>query len=362
MPLEVYPRGSKWWVKGRVEYEGLPITGYYRRSTGSSSKQGAVEWIQIETDRQRRRHLLGEEAEQLTMGAAIQIYNAKPTELKALIRVVKALSDEFCRQPVASITGKYLRDLGYTLKPNVATDTMWREVVTPIRAVINNAHDLGKCPPIRVKRYSEKERIDQDILRGKQSRMERKPADRQWIEKFCEHADIYNAALVRFMFETAARIDQAISLTPNDLDLVSRKVFLKAAKGHQAQWVAISQGMMVELANLPPKRPHNRKLGCKMEPRVFGYGSSTGYNSRWKTICRAAGIPYISAHPAGRHGFYTELRVNQGADPVTAAAAGRWKSVSLQDQIYAHVKADEAEIREQIRTGHVQRNTTNSPK
>ncbi len=295
------------------------------------------------------------------MGAAIQMYGSKPNVAKQLYKIVQALGDEFLQQPVSSITGKYLRVLGYALKPNAATDTMWREVVTPIRAAINNAHDLGKCPPIRVKRYSEKDRIDQDTQRGKLSRMERMPADRQWIEQFCEHADIYNAALVRFMFETAARIDQAISLTPDDLDLANRKVFLKAAKGHQAQWVAISQGMMIELANLPPKRPYNRKLGYRMDPRVFGYGSSTGYNPRWKTICKAAGIPYISAHPAGRHGFYTELRVRQGADPVTAAAAGRWKSVSLPDQIYAHVEADESKIREQIRTGRVQSNMSISP-
>ena len=92
MPLEVYPRGSKWWVKGKVEYDGLPITGYYRKSTGSSSKQGAVEWIKNETDRQRRRYVFGEEAEQLTMGAAIKMYNAKPDEVKLLIKIVQALS------------------------------------------------------------------------------------------------------------------------------------------------------------------------------------------------------------------------------------------------------------------------------
>jgi integrase len=361
MPLEAYPRGCKWWVKGRIECDGLPITGYYRKSTGSSSRQGAVEWVQIDTDRQRRRYLLGDEAEQLTMGTAIQMYNAKPTEAKALIRIVQALGDEFCRRPAASITGKYLRDLGFRLMPNVATDTMWREIVTPLRAAINNAHDLGKCAPIRVKTYSEQERIDQDTKRGKLSREERTPSDRDWIDRFCAYADIYNAALVRFMFETAARIDQAISLTPDDLDLPGKKVRLKAAKGHPEQWVSISHDMMVELANLPPKQPYNRKLGNRMEPRVFGYGSSTGYNTRWKTICKAAGILYISAHPAGRHGFYTELRVRQGIDPVTAAKAGRWKSVALPDQIYAHAETDEAQIREQIRTGRVQAVPANSP-
>jgi len=282
------------------------------------------------------------------MGTAIELYDAKPAEAKRLIAIIEVLGDEFLARQVDSITGKHLRDLGRMMKPSAATDTMWREVVSPIRAVINNAHDLGKCPSLRVKRYSENERIDQDVKRGKQSRVERTPGDREWIEAFCAHADIYNAAMARFMFETAARIDQTVSLTPGDLDLQNQRVRLKAAKGHPEQWVAISTLMMIELANLPPKQPHNRKLG---------YGSSTGYNKRWRTICNHAGIPYLSAHAAGRHGFYTELRIRQGVDPVTAAKAGRWKDPTLPDRIYAHSETNEAELRERIRTGVVQHDT-----
>ena len=77
------------------------------------------------------------------------------------------------------------------------------------------------------------------------------------------------------------------------------------------------------MAALKPKRPKNRKTGKLMAATVFGYGSSTGYNNRWKKICKRAGIQYLSAHPAGRHGFFTELVVRQGVDPVTAAKADR---------------------------------------
>ncbi|MEQ8292649.1 MAG: tyrosine-type recombinase/integrase [Roseovarius sp.] len=355
MPLEAYSRGSVYWARGRVEYEGRPITEYYRVSTGASTKAGAHEWIQRETERQRRRYLLGDEAEQLTMGDAVQLYDAKPAEAKCLLDIVDALGDDFLDKPIVEVTPRYLRDLGFCLKPNASTDTMWRSIVTPLRAVINNAHDLGKCPPIKVKRYTDKERIDQDLNRGKQSRVERKPSDRAWIAAFCAHADVHNAALAHFMFETAARIDQAISILPEHLDLLKKRVWLKAAKGHPAQWVDISHDMMIELANLPPKRPLNRKTGKRMEARVFGYATPTGYRKRWLTICRDAGIAPLSAHAAGRHGFYTELRVRQGVDPVSAAKAGRWKSVSLPDQIYAHAEDDQAMLREQIRTGRVQR-------
>lgn len=350
MPLKPKQRGNVWQAHGRVEYNGRPITQHLRLSTGSSSEAGARDWIRAYEERAIRRHLIGDEADKLTMNDALQLYKAKPAEAKKLIIIIEALGEDFLSTPVETITGRFLRDLGHQLKPNVSTDTMWREVVSPIRAVINNAHDLGKCPPIRVKRYPEKERIQQDVLRGKQSRVERTASDKNWIDSFCASADPYNAALARFMFETAARIEQAVSLRPKDIDTAQNRVWIKGQKGHPDQWVTVSEQMMAELANLPPKRPKNRKTGELMEPRVFGYGSSTGYNSRWKTICKQAGIPYLSAHPAGRHGFFTELTVRQGVDPVEAAKAGRWADVTLPMRIYAHAEQNEAEIRARFRT------------
>ena len=184
------------------------------------------------------------------------------------------------------------------------------------------------------------------------------PATRDWIAAFCQVADPYNAAMVRFMFETAARINQAVSITPADLLLEKMEVRIEAQKGHSEHWVTVAPEMMDELTSLltslHPKRPRNRRTGNIMEARVFGYGSSTGYNNRWKTICRRACIPYLSAHAAGRHGFFTELVVRQGVDPVTASHAGRWADPSLPMSIYAHPETDEAEIRARFRTEHVQ--------
>ena len=297
MPLEPYQRGSVWWARGRIEYDGRPITDYIRDSTRSATEAGAREWIQIETNRQRRRYIVGAEADQLTFADALNLYDAKPNEAKCLIKIIEAMGDEFCGLPVSDMTGKFISNLGPQIYPNAATDTMWRKVVTPIRAVINNAHELGKCAPVRVKAYKEQVRIDQDTKRGKQSRVERVPADKNWIEAFCAHADMYNAALVRFMFETAARIDQAISIEPADLDLKNKRVRIKAAKGHPEQWVAISHGMMIELANLPPKRPHNRKRDYKMELRVFGYGSRGGIAKAGNLSARMPGSSIFRRTP-----------------------------------------------------------------
>ena len=349
MPLEPYRRGRAWWAKGYIEYEGRRISGYVRCSTGASSEAGAWEWCRSEEERARRRVIVGDDAKALTFGDAVLLYPATQREAKFLLLVL----DDLGTLPVASITPKMVKNLCPKLMPHAATDTWWRQIVTPVRAVINNAHEEGRgTPPIKIRPFSEKERVAQDARRGKQSRKVRKPFSREWVAAFCAHADPHNAAMVRFMFETAARVDQAVSLVPSDLDLRNLRVKLKAQKGHAEQWVAISPEMAAELDALPPKKPRNRQTGAIMQARVFGYATRAGYRKRWATICDKAGIEALTAHSA-RHGFYTELRVRQGVDPITAAKAGRWKNAALPDSVYAHAEADESAIRALFRTNPV---------
>lgn len=183
------------------------------------------------------------------------MYEASPKTAKRLIPIVQEIGD----LPLASITGALLKSLGPKLKPMAGTDTWWREIVTPARAVINNAHELARTPLIRVKAYDTLRRAAQDKFRGKQSRIERMPSDKDWIKSFCQAADPYNASLVRFMFETAARVDQATSLTPTDLRPATNPVWIKAQKAHPGEWITVSPQMMDELFSLKPKRPKNWK-------------------------------------------------------------------------------------------------------
>lgn len=355
MPLESYTRGNVYWVRGRVEYNSIPISDYYRCSTGASSEAGAQKWIAEETDRVVRRHLLGKERaekEELTFSAAVFLYGEKPKEAVYLIPIVEALGDRL----VSSITPNEVRELAPKLYPNASTDTWVRQVITPIKAVINNAHGHGRCAAIRIAGYSKQDRIAQDRKRAKDSRVKRVPFTLEWVQAFVRAADPHNAALVEFIFETGARIDQAVSVVPSNVDIPGRQVWLKAQKGHEAQWVAISEAMAERLSKLPPKRPQNRKTGEYLEPRVFGYATGSGTRKSWARICKKASIKLLTPH-AGRHGFYTHLRVRLGIDPITAAKAGRWSNAALPDARYAHASADEHAIRENFRTIPVQYET-----
>ncbi len=336
MPLQIYKRGNRFWVRGRTD----GIDRYIEQSLRTSDRQVAAAEV-AEMERQaRQRAILGSDApteqDELTFAAAVLLYDAKPADKKFLLKVMPFIET----MKVKDITPKLVRDLGKKLYPMAACDTWRRQVVTPICAVINNAHQEKGTPLIRVKAYTAKERQEQDRLRGKQSRVEKVPGSWEWVDAFREHANRYQAALVLFMFTTGARITQSILIEPKHLDLQNGRLWLPEAKGHPAQWVNVIPEVVADLANLPPRND-----------RVFGYQQRWGVYKAWKTACKKAGIEYIPPHAAGRHGFGTELIVRQGMDPATVAKHGRWHSPRVPLDTYTHSDKSSASVHEAFRRG-----------
>lgn len=353
MPLKPYQRGATWWAKGRVEYNGRPISSYIRESTGASDEAGARDWISEREEAERRRHLIGEEARPLTFNDAILLYPANADMAKHLLPIAAEIGDMFVRD----VTPKLIRDLGPKLYPNNGTDTWRRWVVTPARAVINNAHELkggALCPAIKIKGYTEAERIAQDKKRKKASRLERRPGDWEWILRFREHAPPRLGALALFMFTTGRRIGQSVAMHPRDLNLHQARVRVQGAKGHADAWVDIPTELVADLANLKPKTPRGWDRNDKRNLRVFGYASSCGPLKAWKAACKKAKIDYRSPHAAGRHGFGQEHVIRQGTDAKAVAKFGAWSDTAMLAKTYTHAEDVEAKIHGAFRTGLVQ--------
>lgn len=345
MPLRLYRRGSTWWFKGRIDE--VPGGEYYRQSTRTSDEAAARREAAAFENRILKGHYAGE-APALTFAEAVLLYDASPAMARDLIRLLDHLGDFACRD----ITAQQIRNLGPALVPHGSTDYWRRHIVTPARAVINNAHDLGHCPPIRVPGYTKQERLRQDRKRGKPSRAEKTPGSWPWLRAFQAHASPYLAALAQFMFETGARIGQATALEPGDLDLQNNRVWMPEAKGVEAQWVTLSVELTVMLANLRPHRPRKGPHGrTRPSLRVFGYARKDGVYGAWKTACRRAGIETILPHAAGRHGFATELLVRQGLDAPTVARAGRWSDVPNLMKTYAHAEDATARVQAAMNKG-----------
>lgn len=360
MPLVPYKRNGKWWFKGRIDE--LPASKYYRQSTGSSAslpEQKAIQVIAEFQARQIKRYYAGAE-KSLTFSEAVLLFDPDEETAKALIKLVPHIGDRL----IADLSPLEIRKLGPKIAPMSSTDTWQRWVITPIRSVINNAHDLGQGPPIRIKSYSKAERLKQDKLRNKKSRVEKTPGSWPWIHAFREHsASPYRKAMALFMFETGARISQACALKPEDLDLQNARVRMPEAKGTEEQWVYISTELVVELANLRPRRPRpSPKNKRRMTLKVFGYASKDGVYKGWKADCKRAGIELIMPHAAGRHGFGTEMLVRQGLDATTVAKAGRWSDKNLMQKTYAHAENTNQRVQDALRTGRVQSESQGKPK
>ena len=339
MPLECYQRGATWWVRGRIEHQGSPVTEYYRRSTGASDEQGARGWIREEEARRIRRHLLGDEAG-LTFADAVVLYDADARTAEYLLPILDRIGALLINQ----ITPRFVRELGAALYPATGTATWTRQVISPIRAVINNAHDLGKCPPIRIKGYSRAEAVAQDKARGSTGRKRYPPGSWEWLLAFRQHASARHGALALLMFCTGARISQAVEMHPGQhLDLQNGKVCIPGAKGAPDRWLDIPTELVVELANLPRLWPR----GWNRTPanlRVFGWSTRSGPRKGWETACKRAGIAFLPFHSAGRHGFGQEMNVRQGLDEKAAAQFGGWADTNLMRRTYTHAEGTTGKI------------------
>ena len=337
MPLEIYHRGQKCWVRGRAD----GIDGYINRSLGTSDEAVAAAKVREIERKARQRAILGDDApkpeDELTFAAAVMLYDAKPAEANFLLKIIPHLGE----MKVRDIKPKIVRDLGRRIYQKAATDTWRRQVISPVCAVINNAHQLGRCKPIRVKPYSTQERVVQDQARGKVSRQAKTPGNWEWLHRFREHAKTrYVKTLALFLFTTGSRITQATLITPDDLDLQNGRLMLPAAKGHAAQWVDLIPELVVELANLPPRGG-----------RVFGYKSRDSVYKAWRPTCTEAGIEMIMPHALGRHGFATELLARRGVDVATVKEKGRWSSAKILLDTYVHADGDGTEVRDLFQSG-----------
>lgn len=365
MPLETYLRGKVYWVKGRRPDNDR----YIRESLGTSDLEVAEAKVREIYAEARKRRILGPDApkpeDEIVFAACVLLYNASPRDSKYLDAIVRRIG----KMKVREITPQFVRQLARKMHPAASTDTWQRQVITPIRSVINNAHELGKCAPIRIKAFDKAERVKQDVARGKQSRVPKAPGSWPWVLTFCDAAKALGkpryAALAYFMFRHGYRITQCISMTRReDLDLSAGKVRVHASKGHPAHWVDLDPEEVVMIANLP--LPYRGEA----QGRVFGIagGRSGALYRDWKDICERAEIEYLPPHSSGRHGYGTEMVVRQKMDPVSAAD-NLWSDPSVMLRTYSHSDDAQTKVRDAFRAGleaartqRVQGNSDEQPK
>jgi integrase len=307
--LELEEHNGIWHVNGSIGGKRI------RRSLRTRDEAKAREAKANLEAREWKRLQYGEEAVRLFEEAAT-IYMKQGGETRYLEPIIRY----FRKRKLGTIKPGELRTMALTLYPNHAAATRNRQAIIPARAVINHAHDLGWCGPIKVKMF--------DTPKSNKH----KPVDRTWLDAFLAQADKdglpHLAACVLFMHQTAARVSEAINVMGEHVHLDQRIVVLAETKTDE--WVErhLTTELVARIA----------ALGVTKGERLFSYTDRSSVNRRIVSVCKRAGIARSSTHSAGRHSFGTNAMAVPGANIKTAMDAGGWKSAKLFLETYVHTK------------------------
>lgn len=302
---------------GDIWHYTFTVEGRRIRASARTADKAIARDVAIKHENRERRAAVHGPETVITFTQAVGLYLDAGKDS----RFVLAALDYFKDTLLSRVTPPMVRQAAIELYPNGAPATRNRQGISPIQAIINFAADKGLCPPLRVRRFPVQ-------------RVERAAGDKIWLAAFQRAARGKGrpgmAAYARFMFETGARLSQALVLQWGDVDLTAGTAKLVTRKtgpggGTWMRSAHLTPAMVAEMANLERKGP-----------RVFGFNTRSNVTKVWNDIVAGAKIAGLDRHEAGRHGFATEMIVRNGIDIPTAADAGGWKSRRLMLDTYAH--------------------------
>jgi integrase len=208
-------------LRNKIYYATGTIAGQrIRQSLETSDKSRAEELCALYEARLWKRHSYGEAAVRTFEEAAMSYMDAGGER-----RFLPPLLVHFKGRSVAMIGAGDIRTAAAALYPKASPATWNRQVVTPARAVLNHAHELDWRPPLRVRQF-------------KTIKPSRIAIREDWLAAFETKARSRNkpqlAALARFMFDTGARVSEALRLTWSDIDFNDRYPFRGAGQSAKA--------------------------------------------------------------------------------------------------------------------------------
>jgi integrase len=207
------------------------------------------------------------------------------------------------------------------LRPNAGPATYLREVVTPLRAVLNHAHGLGWCDPPR-------------IAAPRQPQGRTRTLDPDEAERLIAASASHLRPLVIFLIGTGARLGEALALEWRDVDLVGGRAILWRTKNGRRRVCELHPRCIRALSALEDRdgRVFGRPDRQPYADRAFGGGQ---IKTAWRGAVRRAGLdPALRVHDL-RH-CWASWHYALHKDLLALKEAGGWSSVALVER-YAHL-------------------------
>lgn len=253
------------------------------------------------------------------------------------MRLVAALLHHFGTSRLTDIRQEQLdRAYAALLRPGAAPATRLRNVLTPLRAILEHAARRGWCdrPAFEVPRQP-KPRVA--WLRPEEA------------TRLVEAAAPHLRPLLVFMIATAARVSEALELDWGDVDLAAGRVTFRRTKAGVERWVDLVGAARAALAALPHRdgrvfRPvyPRRRLPGEQGPQ-WRVGEAYRDNGRdgggqakraLEGARRRAGLPGLRLHDLRHTAATWHYAIHR--DLLRLQHFGGWANLS-QVQIYAHL-------------------------
>jgi integrase len=318
----------------------MPLIVTRRRSTGALTISGTVAGQRVQRRAQSdnlalaheeaaaleaamlRTEWHGERRGTRTLDEALVSYlEAEPRSehTKGALRRIRTALGQISLAQIDQDTASRLRRA--ILHSSAKPATYTREVVTPLRAVLRHAADMGWCDPPRIKAPK--------ALAGRTNYLLPEEA-----ERLIAAAAPHLRPLLIFLLGTGARMSEAIELEWRDVDLTGARAIFWMTKSGGRRNAALPPRVVVALANLAHREgrvfrtPHGEYADHQ---RNYGGHIKTA----WKGAVRRAGLdPELTLHDC-RH-TWASWHYALNRDLLALKAEGGWSSVALVER-YAHL-------------------------
>ena len=288
MPLRVSRRKDTGtlWITGTVRPAGAAAGVRVRRRAGSDKPDLAREEAATLEAEILRTAWHGERPTTRSFSEAVVSYTKAEQRSAGTLALLHRLVLHFVNAPLHAINQEAVdkaRDA--LLRPNAKPATVKRNIITPLRAVLTHAHERQWCdrPVFKLPRRRGSDGGRTGFLLPSQA------------EALVQAAAPHLRPLLTFLLCTGCRLNEALTLTWDQVDLQGARVLIWAdqTKGELRRNVVLPPRAVAALASLPGERKDEvfrTRGGDAYRDTRDGKGGGQ-IKTAWATACAGARLP-----------------------------------------------------------------------
>lgn len=305
MGYKLYPPGTRrnnptWVVRGTIN--GVRFEERSGKTTRASADRWAVEYCAAIKGSGSQKAVTFDRAAL----AYVDYRRPRPDDERNIARLIRY----FGKKPLRDMGGSDLVAAAHALFPKASNATKNRNVIGIGAAILHYAEEQKWCDYKRCR------------ILPVSRRSPRKPVSAETMKLLLSNTEGMKRAFLAFLYETGARISDALRLEWADVDLGAGVVRLGSRKTDDHGEIGLSVDLIVMLANAP-----------KPAARVFSWGDRHNVYRWLRPLCKRLGVAF-TPHQS-RHAMATDLRA-LGWDREEIAERGLWRDARSVERYIHH--------------------------